>query len=75
MENLVKIREYDVPMDDSRAILVAVPVVWLRDNTKPGNKLGLYESPKTHWLVIKPIENKPESGGLKNEKTTNPTTD
>lgn len=56
MENLVKLREYDVPMDDSRAILIAVPVVWLRDHAKPGDKLGLYECPETHRLVIKKLE-------------------
>jgi hypothetical protein len=50
MEFLVKHKEYEV--ENGRPLQVTVPVQWLRDRAKPGDRLGLFEDPKTHRLII-----------------------
>lgn len=53
MDNLVKHGEYEVEND--KPIKVNVPIIWLRDNTQPGDVLGLFEHPGTHQLIIEKI--------------------
>lgn len=42
--SLVKYREIEVVPEhlESRPLMPACPVTWVRDNLKPGDKLGLY---------------------------------
>lgn len=50
--NMSKLREYNVPDDRDRFLQVSIPALWLRDHTKPGDKLCIYEHPETHQLII-----------------------
>jgi hypothetical protein len=51
MELLVKHTEYTVDFG-RRLLQVTVPAQWLRDYAKQGDKLGLFEDPRTHRLII-----------------------
>lgn len=57
-----KLREYIVPDDRGRFLQVSIPALWLRDHTKPGEKLGIFEHPETHQLIIEKIS--PVEGAL-----------
>jgi len=52
MSDLVKHSEYEV--EDGKTIKVTVPIQWLRDFTKTGDMLGLFEDSE-HRLIIEKI--------------------
>lgn len=57
MDNLVLHTTYEITEDtfNSKPLKVTPPIIWLRTQTKPGDKLGLFEHPETHELIIKQI--------------------
>lgn len=57
MDNLVLHTVYDITEEtfDSKPLKVTPPVIWVRTQTKPGDKVGLFEHPETHQLIIEKI--------------------
>ncbi len=51
MDNIVKVREYRVDSHE-RTMQINIPSLWLREKTKIGDRLGLFQEADTGRLII-----------------------